>query len=114
MMMTRGLHKEQPGKVSSKFGLLAHRKRRRGGKLARRGPDGSTGRRANIGGEFLERTRIEGSSLKLEVMPKVPELVVREHISQGKWVKGRKEKKKVPGWSAEKMKENKHCCGGTH
>ena len=55
--------------------------------------------------EIVERRRIKGSSLKLEVMQKGPELVVQERRSQGKWVKGRKEKKKVPGWSIEEMKE---------
>ena len=36
---------------------------------------------------------------------KVPELVVDECMSQGKRVKSPKEKKKVPGWSIEEMKE---------
>ena len=55
--------------------------------------------------EILERKRMEGSSLQLEVMRKVPELVVHECMSQDKGVKGFKEKKKVPGWSIEEMKE---------
>ena len=55
--------------------------------------------------EILERRRMKGSSLKLEVMQNVPELVVHERMSQGKGVKGLKEKKKVPGWSVEEMKE---------
>ena len=54
--------------------------------------------------EIVERRRMEGSSLKLEVMQKVLELVVHERMSQGKGVKGRKEKKKVPGWFMEEMK----------
>ena len=58
--------------------------------------------------EIVERKRIEGNSLKLEVMQKVPELVVHERMSQGKRVKGLKEKKKVPGWSMEEMKEEPH------
>ena len=45
--------------------------------------------------EIWERRRIEGSSLKLEVMQKVPELVVHERMSQGKGVKGLEEKKRV-------------------
>ena len=56
----------------------------------------------------MGRRRTEGSSLKLEVMQKVPESavpVVHERMSQGKGVKGRTEKKKVPGWSVDKMKE---------
>ena len=48
---------------------------------------------------------MEGSSLNLEVMQKVPELVVHERMSQGRGVKGRKEMKKVPGWSFEEMKD---------
>ena len=56
--------------------------------------------------EILERRRMEGSSLKLEVMQKVPALVVHERMSQLKGLKGLKEKKKVPRWSIEEMKEN--------
>ena len=48
---------------------------------------------------------MEGTSLKLEVMQKVPEVVVHKRTSQGKGVKGREEKKNVPGWSMEVMKE---------
>ena len=38
-------------------------------------------------------------------MQKVPELVVQERMSQGKGVKGLKEKYKVQGWSIEEMTE---------
>ena len=41
--------------------------------------------------ETVERRKMEGSSLKLDVMPKVPELVVNERMSQGKRVKNPKE-----------------------
>ena len=51
--------------------------------------------------EILKRRRMEGSPLQLEVMQKVPELVVQERMSQGKGAKGLKEKKKVQGWSIE-------------
>ena len=54
--------------------------------------------------EILERRRMEGSSFQLEVVREVPELVVHERMSQGKGVKGFKEKKKVPGWSIEEVK----------
>ena len=37
------------------------------------------------------RRRMEGSSLKLDVVPTVPELVVNERMSQGKRVKNPKE-----------------------
>ena len=48
---------------------------------------------------------MEGSSWKLEVTQKVPEPVVHERMSQGKGVKGLKQKKKLPGWSIEEMRE---------
>ena len=37
--------------------------------------------------ELVERRRMKGCSLKLDVMQKVPELVVNERMSQGKRVK---------------------------
>ena len=55
--------------------------------------------------DLIERRRMEGSSLKSDVMQKVPELVVNKRMSQGKNVKDTKEKKNVPGWSIEEMKE---------
>ena len=56
--------------------------------------------------KVLERRRMEGNSLQAEVMQRVPELVVHERMSQGKKVKGTKEKKKnVKRWSTEEMKE---------
>ena len=58
--------------------------------------------------EILERRRMKGSSLKLEVMQKVQELVVHERMSHGKGVKGLKEKTKVPGWSIEEVKEKQN------
>ena len=53
--------------------------------------------------EILERRRMEGSSLQVEVMQQVPELVVNERMSQG-------EKVKVKGWSPQEMKDkaNRH------
>ena len=65
--------------------------------------------------EIVEPKSIEGNYLKLEVMQKVPELVVQERMSQGKGMKGLKEKKKVQGWSIEETKEKPTCCcGGGH
>ena len=55
--------------------------------------------------DLIERRRMEGSSLKLDVMQKFPELVVNKRMSQGEQGKATKEKKKVPGWSFEEMKE---------
>ena len=59
--------------------------------------------------EIVERRKIDGSFLKLEVMQKVPEPVLQERRSQGKRVKkgegSEREKKIVPGWSVEDMKE---------
>ena len=53
--------------------------------------------------ETLQRRRMEGSSLQLEVTQKVLELVVQERMLQGKGVKVFKEKKIVPGLSIEKQ-----------
>ena len=54
---------------------------------------------------IVERRRIEGNFLQLDVTQKVLELVVHERMSRGKMMKYTKEKKKVSGWSIEKMKE---------
>ena len=40
------------------------------------------------------------------IMQNASELFVHERMSQGKRVKGIKEKKKVPGWSIVEMKKN--------
>ena len=45
--------------------------------------------------DIVERRRMEGSSFKLDVMRRVPELVVNERMSQGERVKNPKVKKKV-------------------
>ena len=55
--------------------------------------------------EIMERRRMEGSSLQVDAMQRVQELVVSERMLQGKRVKSLKEKKKIPRWSIEKMKE---------
>ena len=55
--------------------------------------------------EIMERRRMEGSSLQLDAMQRVQELVVNERMLQGKRVKSLKEKQKIPRWSIEKMKE---------
>ena len=55
--------------------------------------------------DLIERRRMEGSFLKLDVMQKVPELVASKRMSQGKKGKDTKEKTKVSGWSIEDMKE---------
>ena len=52
--------------------------------------------------EILEQRRMEGSSLRLEAMRNVLEIVVHERMSQGIGVKGFEEKNKVSGWSIEK------------
>ena len=41
----------------------------------------------------------------MDVIQKVPELVVNERMSQGERVKNPKVKKKVKGWSIGEMKE---------
>ena len=53
--------------------------------------------------EVWKKVEMEGTSLKAETMPKVPELVVRERMTQGDEVRGTNEKKKVKGWSAEEI-----------
>ena len=55
--------------------------------------------------DIVEIRRMEGSSLKLDVTRKVPELVVNERMSRGQRAKKAKAKEEVPGWSAEEMKE---------
>ena len=54
---------------------------------------------------IVERRRIEGSALSLDAMQRVPQLVVTERMSQCERVKCPTEKKNVPGWSIEEMKE---------
>ena len=53
----------------------------------------------------MERRRMNGNSLQLEVMQKAPESVVHERMSHGEEARGTKEKKEVTGWSSEEMKE---------
>ena len=54
--------------------------------------------------ETLEQRRMEGSSLQVDDMQKVPIFVVHERMSQGEKAKCTKEKKKVKGWPTEEMK----------
>ena len=53
----------------------------------------------------MERRRIEGSSLKTDVMKNVLESAVHERMVHGKKVTGAKGKKKGKGWSTEEMKD---------
>ena len=55
--------------------------------------------------EIVKQSRIEGDTLKLEVMRKAPEQVVHERMCKGERVKCTKEKKKVKGRSTEEMKD---------
>ena len=55
--------------------------------------------------EIVEQRRTEGDFMKLEFIRKAPELVVHEHMSQGEGVRGPKENKRVPGWSAEETND---------
>ena len=65
--------------------------------------------------ETWERRRMEGSSLQLEVMQKVPELVHMNERPRVKKVNGTNEKKKVNGRSTEEMKgKAKHFFGRRH
>ena len=58
--------------------------------------------------EILERRRIEGSSLKADVMQKVLESAVHERMGQGNKVTGAKGNKKVKGWSTEEVKDKQN------
>ena len=62
--------------------------------------------------EILERRRMEGSPLQLEVMQKVPELVVQERMSQGEGSKREKESTRMVYRRDEG--KTKCCCGGRH
>ena len=57
--------------------------------------------------ETVERSRMEGNSLKLDVLQqKVPELVVNERMQQDRRVKKTpKKRRQLPGRSTEEMKE---------
>ena len=56
--------------------------------------------------EIMERRRMEGSSLQLDAMQRVQELVLNERMLQGKRVKSLKEKKKIPRW--RRVRKNKN------
>ena len=62
--------------------------------------------------DLIERRRMEGSSLKSGVMQKVPELVVKKRMSQGKNGKDTKAKKNLPGRYIEEMKERPNIAVG--
>ena len=62
--------------------------------------------------DILERRRMEGDSSQLEVMQKVPGLVVHERMTKCKEVRGTQGKKKVKGWSTEEMKDQVNSRGG--
>ena len=105
LMVPRRPHKDQLGKVSCEAGIARKSKmknRRNAGEKGTRWQHSAM--KSKHWEEILERRRMEGSSLKLEVMQMVRELVVHERVTQGKGVKGFKEKKKVIGWSTEEMK----------
>ena len=55
--------------------------------------------------DIVERRRVEGSSLKWDVIQKVLALLVDERMFHGQKVKNIQAKKKVPGWSIEEMKD---------
>ena len=56
----------------------------------------------------MEQRRIEGDSLKLDVLRQAFERVVHERMSQVEGVRGPKETKRVPGWPTEELKEKPH------
>ena len=64
------------GKIPDKDGIAPRlrKKKRKAGKKATKWQN--NGKRSNIWKTQVERRRMEGSSLKLDVMQKVPELLV--------------------------------------
>ena len=56
--------------------------------------------------EIMERRRMEGSSLQLDAMQRVQELLLNERMLQGERVKSLKEKKKIPRW--RRVRKNKN------
>ena len=73
--------------------------------LARRRPMAGQWEEEQHLDDLIERRRMERSSLKLDVVQKVPELVVNKRMSRGEKGNDTKEKKKVPGWPIEETKE---------
>ena len=103
-MMPSGPHKEQLGKGSSKFGT-AHKsktKKRRKKKSGKRRTRWQWDEEQKLE-EMLERRRMEGNSLQLEVMQKALEFVVHERMSQGEEGKCTEEPKTLKIWSIEEM-----------
>ena len=104
-MATRRPYKDQLRKVSCEAGTAHRLKNEEEEESWRQGDQMAAQREQEQKLEdILKHRRMEGGSLQLEVMRKVLELVVHERMSQGKWVKGFKEKKKVSGWSMEEMR----------
>ena len=64
--------------------------------------------------EILDRRRMEGSSLHVEVMHNVLELYVHERMSQGTGVKGFKAKKKVSMVCERDEGKAEYRCGGRY
>ena len=106
LMVSRRPHNDQLGKVSCEAaiaGRLKMKKRREVGEKGTRWQHSGDEEQQLEG--IVGRRRMEGSSLELDAMQKVLELVVNERMSQGKRVTSPKGKKKVPGWSIEQIKE---------
>ena len=104
MMMPRRLRKELLGKVSGEAGTARKsktmkRKKRNSGKKEKQ-MELQWAEDENLE-ESSEQRIMERCSLQAEVTHKAPEFVVHERMSQRKGVKGKKEKKKVKGWSTE-------------
>ena len=105
-MVTRRPYKDQFGKVLCEAGIVHKLKMKKFRKAGEKGDQmAAQWEEEQKPEEILERRSLEGSSLQLEVMQNVQELVVHERMSHGKGLKGFKEKKKVSGRSVEEVRE---------
>ena len=106
--MPSQLHKEPSGKRLSNIGTARKsntRKRRKRKTGKRRTRWLYNGMRSKSWRRPWNEQGWKGNSLQLDVMQKVPELVVHERMTKGKEVRGTKGKKKVKGWSVEEKKD---------
>ena len=105
-MVSRRPYKDQLGKVSREVGIVHKSKMKERRKAGEKGIRWHhSGMKSKNGRTSWNEEGWKRSFLLLHVMQKVLELVVHERMSQGRGVKGLKEKKKVPGWSVEEMRE---------
>ena len=103
MMVKRMTYKDQLSEAGTAHRLKMKKKRKAGEKGTKWQHSGMKSKNWRRSWNKEGWKKAPGSRRSCE---KVPELVVQERVSQGKGVKGLKEKKKVQGWSIDEMKEN--------